>query len=311
MSRIARALPLVLLGLSVAATALAAEPEDVKRAEALFHDGQRLLKAGQIPAACDAFAQSQRLDPAVGTLLNLADCHAQARRFATAHAEFMDAARRARETGQKDREVFALEQAALSEAVLSLIEVQLPPGVDAVTIDDAPVPRAALARPIPLDPGPHVLVASAAAKPARSLRIEVGNGPSKQIVVVPAFAAIEPVHEAPKPAPDARGLRIAGLAVAGAGVVALGLGALFGLRASGKKSDAEAHCVGRFCDPDGLQLQNDAHSAATISTVAFAVGAVAALAGGYLYFSVPRPSRGIARARVAPTAFGVRVEAAW
>src|SRR5687767_4378911 len=37
-------------------------------------DAQALLKDGDIPAACKAFADSLRLEEAVGTMLNLADC---------------------------------------------------------------------------------------------------------------------------------------------------------------------------------------------------------------------------------------------
>ncbi len=313
MTRLARALGLAVTLVTTSAVAVAAEPEDMKRADVLFREGQRLLKAGQVPEACESFAQSLKIDPAVGTLLNLAECHAQARRFASAHAEFLEAARLARESGQHERETFAKEQAAQSEAVLSFVEVRLPTGVDAVTLDEKPIPKATLARPIALDSGAHVLVASGAGKLARTVRLDVKNGPSTQTVDVAPLDPVAAAHVEPPPHHDdpARPRRIAGLATAGVGVIALGLGAFFGLRAAGKKSDAEPHCNGHFCDDEGLSLQDDAHSAATISTVAFVVGVLAVGAGSYLYLSVPRPAKGIARARVVPTVTGLRVEAAW
>ena len=312
MTRLARAFPLLLTVVSMAGSAAAASPEDVKRAEVLFREGQKLLKAGSVPQACAAFAESQRFDPAVGTLLNLAECHAQERRFASAHAEFLEAARQAGEAGQHERETFAKDQAALSEAVLSYVELRLPPGVDSVTLDAKPLAKPALARPLPLDPGAHALVASGAGRRPRTLRLDVANGPSTQVVDVPPLEA-EPSTPAATAAPadPARPRRIAGLATAGAGVVALGLGAFLGLRAAGKKSDAEPHCAGRFCDAEGLSLQEDAHAAATVSTVAFVVGVLAVGAGSYLYFSVPRPAKGIARASVTPTLGGLRLEATW
>jgi hypothetical protein len=312
--RLARALPIVFTLVTIAAGAEGAEPEDVKRADLLFREGQKLLKAGRVPEACDAFAQSQRFDPAVGTLLNLAECHAQERRFASAHAEFLEAARLARESGQHEREAFAKEQAAMSEAVLSLVLVRVAPGVDTITIDDKPVAKAALAKPLPLDSGPHVVVAAGAGRTSRTMRLDVKNGPSTQVLEI---AALEHTSVAAAPAPPpppedhGRPRRIAGLATAGAGVVALGLGAFFGLRAAGKKSDAEPHCNGHYCDAEGLDLQDSAHAAATVSTVAFVVGVLAVGAGSYLYFSVPRPAKGIALARVVPTGAGLRLEAAW
>jgi len=311
--RLARALPVLLTLVTFVAVADGAEPEDVKRADLLFREGQKLLKAGRVPEACESFAQSQRFDPAVGTLLNLAECHAQERRFASAHAEFLEAARLAREGGQHERETFAKEQAALSEAVLSLVEVRAAAGVD-ITIDDKPITKVALAKPLPLDSGAHVVVASGTGRASRTMRLEVKNGPSTQVFEIPALEPAPQAHAAPPPTPPAdraRPRRIAGLATAGVGVVAIGLGAFFGLRASGKKSDAEPHCNGHFCDAEGLDLQDSAHSAATISTVAFAVGVLAVGAGSYLYFSVPRPTKGIALARVVPAGSGLRFEAAW
>src|SRR5687768_8531645 len=54
-----------------------AQPRDAAAGEALFIEGRRLMKVGDRPAACAKFAESQRLDPAVGTLANLADCEEQ------------------------------------------------------------------------------------------------------------------------------------------------------------------------------------------------------------------------------------------
>ena len=201
----------------------------------------------------------------------------------------------------------------MSEAVLSFVEVRVPPGVDVVRVDDRPIAKAALAK-LPLDPGAHVVVASGAGRASRTMRLDVQNGPSSQVFEIPP---LDPAGQAPQvlapvaPADRARPQRIAGLATAGVGVVAVGLGAFFGLRAAGKKSDAEPHCIGHFCDAEGLDLQDSAHAAATVSTVAFLVGVLAVGAGSYLYFSVPRPAKGIARARVVPTGTGLRLEAAW
>jgi hypothetical protein len=80
-----------------------------------------------------------------------------------------------------------------------------------------------------------------------------------------------------------------GLIVGGAGVVALGVGVYFGIRAAGKNSDAEEEgCAGAFCDTDdGLDLTEQAQDAATLANI-FVIGGVAlAAAGAVLYLTAP------------------------
>ena len=44
-------------------------------AEALFQQGTELMNEKQYAAACEKFAGSQQIDPALGTALRLADCN--------------------------------------------------------------------------------------------------------------------------------------------------------------------------------------------------------------------------------------------
>jgi hypothetical protein len=146
------------------------------------------------------------------------------------------------------------------------------------------------------------------------IRFEVANGPSTQTLEAPRLdpePQVVPPVERPQPraqSDDTR--RIAAIATAAGGGVALLVGTFFGLHAASKKSDAEPHCSGRYCDAEGLSLQDDAHSAATISTIAFGLGILAVGVGAYLYLTAPHPSQTVAF-RVAPSPLGARVEARW
>src|SRR6185503_5066326 len=76
-----------------------AEPSaaDKAVADALFTEGKKLLAAGRAAEACPKFVESQRLDPGLGTMLNLADCLEQIGQTASAWGlfnELEDAARR-------------------------------------------------------------------------------------------------------------------------------------------------------------------------------------------------------------------------
>jgi hypothetical protein len=60
-------------------------PDDAA-AEALFLDGRRLMDLGKIDEACAKFDASEKPSPALGTLMNLADCEEKRGRIATAWA---------------------------------------------------------------------------------------------------------------------------------------------------------------------------------------------------------------------------------
>src|SRR5580658_1649767 len=77
-----------------------AQAQQPSAAETLFEQGRELLATGKLVEACDKFAESQKLDPAVGTLLNLGDCYAKRGMTATAWATFMLAASTAHSANQ-------------------------------------------------------------------------------------------------------------------------------------------------------------------------------------------------------------------
>ena len=84
-SRVATALATVAASLCLlAGRSAGAEPRDPAAAEWLFREGRALMKKGDFAPACAKLAESQRLDPAVGTLMNLAECEERIGRTASA-----------------------------------------------------------------------------------------------------------------------------------------------------------------------------------------------------------------------------------
>src|ERR1700722_18868342 len=60
-------------------------------AQALFERAKESANHGDWASACAQFAESQRLDPAPGTLLNLADCDEHVGKIAAALEHFQEA----------------------------------------------------------------------------------------------------------------------------------------------------------------------------------------------------------------------------
>lgn len=289
--------------------------QDAAAAQALFEEGRSLMQQKRFDQACAKFAESQRLGPASGTLLNLGECHAKANRMASAWAAFNQTIALARSANQTDREQYAKERIAEIEGSLVKLAIKVE-GADTkglvVKRDNVELGQAAWGTPVPVDAGPHVIEASAPGKKAFRTTVEIGTEKLREIVI-PPLASGEPSPAGP--GTDDPGFftqKRIGLAVGGLGIVSVAVGSVFGIIAVGKNADAKDNCrTQTLCSPRGLELTDDAKSAATLSTVLFVVGGAALTAGAILFFTAPsdaeKPERkGAAmRVRLAPT-FGPR-----
>jgi serine/threonine-protein kinase len=86
------------------------------------------------------------------------------------------------------------------------------------------------------------------------------------------------------------------LVLGGAGIVGVGLGTFFGLRASSKWSDAKEKCTDYpfGCGAEGTDLRASAQSAGNVSTVAFVAGGALLATGLVLYFTAPSKKESVA-----------------
>jgi hypothetical protein len=134
----------------------AAFAQDKAAADAAFREGRALVEARRYDEACPKFQLSNELDPALGTLLNLADCHEKQGRTASAWAEFNEVAERARHDSQRARAEEATRRAnALEKRLtrLKLVQRGQAAGVT-VHVGDSDVTKL-VGTPFPVDPGAH------------------------------------------------------------------------------------------------------------------------------------------------------------
>ena len=80
-------LPLVAI-LALASPALAANAENAAAADVLFKEAKQLASAGDFARACPKFIESQRLDPSVGTLLNIGNCYEKLGKLAIGQGQY-------------------------------------------------------------------------------------------------------------------------------------------------------------------------------------------------------------------------------
>jgi hypothetical protein len=297
---------LVLTSLLLSTAALA--DDAVPPAEALFQEARALVEKGNYAAACPKLEASQKLDPAVGTQFNLADCYEHVGRTASAFALFDQVARIARSAGKFERERSAKERAAALEPKLARVRlaVKAPaPGLE-VRIDDVLVEKAAWTEPFSVDPGAHRISASAPSH--RSWEGSLSGQPSQLVVVDIPELVDTTVRVAPPPVAAPSSQRTFAIVAGAVGVAGVVVGAVSGVVALSNRSTGERECpkdVYAFRCPTeaGTSAWNTATTAGNVSTIGFIAGGAFLTGAAVLWFTAPS-----SRARVGAALSGLRLE---
>ncbi len=247
---------------------------DIRQAQSLFERARLLMEDGDLAHACPLFAESQRLDPGGGTLLNLALCHERQGRTATAWAEYNDALALAVRDGREDRREFAHEHIEALRDRLPRVRVVIdqPTAGLVVALDDTTLSALSLGADLPVDPGAHVVTASAAEHAPWRSSFVLADGQQLD-VHVPALARETRAHETR--------LATASWVLGGIAVGALATSAITGILALSANGAASDKCVADrdYCpDPTYADDVSRARTLAWISTGALAIGAGAGLA---------------------------------
>jgi hypothetical protein len=287
-----------------------AQARDAAAGEALFQEGRRLMKAGDFAAACPKLEESLRLDPALGTLVNLASCEESQGRTASAWQHWREAIEQL-PAGDK-RRATAVARAGALEKLLARLTIatggELPPEAE-VKRDGVRLGRASLGLALPVDPGRHVVVVSAPghepreyeltlkAKESQSLTVEVG---AEVKVARPADPTPErwgedkagSVHtETPAQPPEPKShTRVVGWTMVGLGGGALAAGGYFALQALSARKDAEKSCPGTkpsVCWEDAKDALDKDKRSSVFADVGLGLGVALAAAGLYLVLRAP------------------------
>jgi len=298
---------------------------DIALAEELYREARELMDQKRYEEACKKFAESQRIDPATGTLLNLAACHEAMGLTATAWVEFGEALLAARRDQRPDRVQFAEEALRGIEPKLSRLTVVVPPesrieGLE-VRVDGAAIGSAAWGVSAPVDPGTHRIEASAAGRKPWSAEVKVGAEADKQSIQVPSLEVdpnaakppeappVAPVGGPPgqnpahadqlgmeRPVPDS--VYVVGGVTLAFAVAATVSGAMY----LSKNSDYEdANADPNFNPEQREELRDSARLPYVINTVTTGAALAGAVVTGVLYFTRPeRPAAG--KLRVSPWA---------
>lgn len=309
-------LSLPIIALAMVALPMVARADDTDRlatATSLFEEGQRLVQADRASEACPMFEESYRLEPANGTLINLADCYERVGKTASAWLRFKESAEKSARDGQDERALVARQRVDALEPRLTRLRIVVTAEVAGLVVERDGVPLTATTRSIavPIDPGPHDVRAHAPGYKAWERRFEAtGEGRTIEL----ALPALEPLSRAPRPVPveptkgdDAPSLlqRDLGIATLVVGSIAAVVGVSLGVAAKARADAAD--CDGdNFCSQDGLSERDAAVTLGNVGTGVGIAGAVVAGVGLTVWLTAPDEDTSVAL-RLGPAQLGVHL----
>jgi hypothetical protein len=270
-------LGVVVVSLALSSPCFAQDPA----AEALFRSAQDAANQGDWMTACDRFEESLRLEPAPGTVMNIARCREKLGQFASAWKSYNEALQRLERSD--DRRAFAQKKVAeLSSRVPHLVlSAQRDQAAElSVTVDGVQFEEATFGVPLPFDPGLHTIVVKREGHGNRMTKVRLSEG--EQIEHVLSSGPSLKKEEAPDPAVHERSSSAwttASFVVGGLGLATAGFGAVWmGVEAP----KVHAGCTDGVCDPSGLDASSRGRTAVYLTAAGGAFAVLGIGIGSYL-----------------------------
>jgi hypothetical protein len=270
--------------------------------------GYELAQEGKCDKAIPHLQESLRLDPRAITLINLASCEEKTGRWAAALGHWADARGRAQAESASLIEEEAGKRARDLEKKIPRLTIVLGSGAPSgteVARDGVALGAVSLGVAMPVDPGPHSVVARAPGHASGTKTITLAEGESGRIEVAPGEVIARAATTARGDAASGGGqtsgssggtspLVWIGFGTAIAGVT---IGSISGLLALERGSNAKEACPENRCaDPADLDRVDGGRTLGWISTISFAVAGAGALVGIYGLVTVKPAPNGVALA---------------
>lgn len=286
------------LALCSLASALSASPAFAgdAAAEALFRAGREAAERGDDATACARFEESHRIEPAAGTVLNLALCYERRGQIASAWQRLREAKERL--TPGDERIALVDSKIAALEARLPRLTLRVEPETSGQRVlrDGQELGAASLGVAVPVDPGEHRVQLRTPGSTPRVVTVAVAEGENKELVLEPGPSAANTAAPVPAPAPASAGNsgRTAGFIIGGVGLAGIATSLVAGAIVLDRKSTVDRECAGSECTSRGVEAADSGRTWSTVSTVACITGAAAVGVGAYFILS-SKPSAEAAR----------------
>jgi hypothetical protein len=306
MRQTAYALPVMLTMLALPGRASAQEAA----ADALFDSARTAMARRDFDRACEQFRASDKLDPAAGTEMNLADCEEKRGHLASAWELFRMVEEKLNPSDERVAVAHGRAQALQARVPRLTLELAAgSPKNSSVRDGSVELGSATFGIALPIEPGSHELVVSAPGFAERTFQIQLAEGEVRSLVVSPG-APVSPgaaplagpspaaTRSPEQPARTGSSGRTLGFVLGGVGVAGLGVATITSLMVVSKKSTVDAGCQpDKSCTSSALDAAHSGRTLEIVSNVGWVVGAAALGAGAYfLLTSGPstKPSTAVA-----------------
>jgi hypothetical protein len=272
------------------ATPAAAQNRDAATAEALFRQGRQAMESKNYADACQKFAESQKLDAAAGTLMNLATCEEKLGKLASAWQHWKEAIDAL--PPKDDRVTFARSRVDELEKKLPRLQVNLSSGADKgakVFRDEIELGPGGQGVPLPVDPGPHTVTVRLTGHYPKSVNVTLAIGETSQVELHPG--EVDPNWATAGAGVDTKksSSRAIGWVLGGVGVVGVGTAVATGLMLVNTKKTVSDNCTAdKACTPQGVDAAATGRKLLIANTVGWAVGALGLGLGAYFVLSAPK-----------------------
>jgi hypothetical protein len=295
---------------------------DRATARSLGQDGQQAYESKDYATAEDRFRRADKMVHAPTLVLGLARALAAEGKYVEAQESYNRIIREGLPPGAPDVFKRALEDAkkevdGVAAKVGSVtITVKAAGGGDIpdpqVILDDHPLNSASLGVKRAIDPGAHVLRATAEGYKPGELKFSTTEGGTadepltldKDLSAPAAVAAAPATTAAPataSPSPDvstadsSKSRKLLPWIAFGVGGAGLVVGGITGVMALGKHSTLKDECTSGTCPPSAQSDLDSYHSIGLVSTIGFIVAGVGGAAGAVLLLTQPKsaPTTGV------------------
>lgn len=285
------------MGLNRRAAGQTSPPE----ASRLFQDGRAAFAQADYERASSFFEQSYQLDPALGTLLNLAVCEEKLGKLRAALGH-LEQARNSADAADRRRPLVE-ERIAQLDARIPRLTVQRSAVMSdnvAISLDQRELAAAEIGATMRIDPGRHILDCTGPRGERCTNVFSLKEGESAVHVATVTHASIAPGGAPPPDAahpnppspsvlPPSDNRRPLAYATGAFGLAGVLVGLVAGGAVLNQKNIVEAHCDRTGCDRTGYDAAQLGMTLSTIGTISTAVGLSAIGVSGYLFVTAPAP----------------------